>query len=477
MKLNQKIISMMLLILAFVASSFGQEGVKSYLTSHLTQFTDQNDSEKVLTLSLSNYYNQQYSGKILIGSNNDPLDLIFDTGFPWIWISPDNTNTKPTNTACSQSTCNWFEGLQNDEFTFISRSETVKGFLATETISFNNQNETKMDQMLLLSKPSEFIPTLYADGYCGLSIKNGQGTATLLDTLHKTNKISRKIFGLYLSDNPEAFNETTSEISFGGINPNYEKAEFINVHVKDSQYWQLDFDGLNLSAGSISPVELELSARTAVIASGINNIIMSKQDFTSFYNVLRTTFNLECSLGLTKELTCACSDGNISQFPNISFKFAEDKTLTIQPSLYLEIKENSCVVLIEGSLTNPKAYLTQDSENDSTVENKKSLGLDDGNFIILGGVFLRNFYTVFDAENKLVSFAKVIKPPRNIITALEVIYLIFGSFILVMFIVFVGCFIQICLTKKTPAEKTNLEKNLIERKTTLSQFVQGLESN
>ena len=91
---------------------------------------------------------------------------------------------------------------------------------------------------------------------------------------------------------------------------------------------------------------------------------------------------------------------------------------------------------------------------------------------------MRNYYTLFDAEEKKMSFTPAIRPPKSMITTLEVIYMIFGAFILVMFVVFVGCFVQICLTKKNPTmEKNGLDKTLIERKTTLSQFVQGLDSN
>jgi len=488
MKLNQKIIPMILLILAFLTSPFALKEAQGFLPSDLLKFSEHQSSQKTLTLSLSNYYNLQYSGKISIGSSNEPLDLIFDTGFPWIWVSPENVNPNQVNPACNPPTCNWFEGFQKDEFTFLSRSETVKGYLVTDVMSLQDGEGLKVNQMLLLSKPSEFIPTLYADGFCGLSVKNGHSTPTLLDSLHTNNIVNKRIFGLYLSDNPEAFNETTSEITFGGINPNYEKAEFIHIHILDSQYWQINLNDLHLSTGNVPSTKVELKAKTAIIASGINNIIMSKQDFGSFYNVLRSTFKLDCSL-FNKELTCACSDGYISQFPDISFKF-DDKTLTIPPSLYLEIKENNCVVLIEGFLESSNEYFAQESEINTSHNSKQksestsssslnsiSSELQDGSYIILGGVFLRNFYTIFDAENKVVSFTKAIRPQRSMITALEVIYLIFGSFILVMFIVFVGCFIQICLTKKTPPEKSNLEKNLIEKKATLSQFVQGLETN
>jgi len=97
--------------------------------------------------------------------------------------------------------------------------------------------------------------------------------------------------------------------------------------------------------------------------------------------------------------------------------------------------------------------------------------LSKGSYIILGGVFLRNFYTVFDADNKRVSFAKVVNIPPSVITTLEVIYLIFGIFILVMFLVFVACFIRIWTTKKTPmTDKPSLEKDLLEKKVTSSQF-------
>jgi len=485
-KFNCKIISLIFLSFAFSAFCSNLSDNSNFLPSEQPVQTDPLESFPVLTIPLANFHNQEYSGQLLIGSDGRPFKLNFDTGFPWIWVSPEDANisnpdSKPTLQCNFSSTCQIMSGPESmvkEEVMYFPSSETIKGYLATDNVAFHGI-KSRVNQTLLLSKSTDSIQSEHYDGVCGLSLMNDRGSPNLIDTLHAAKIIKKKVFGLYLSDNPEAYGESSSEITFGGINPNYEKVDFIDVKVQsDSVYWQVSLDNIFLGTLNTFSTIPSIKASNAVIASGISKILMMSDDLMAFKNALQTSYGIFCRYNEYKEVTCTCNNGDIRGYPNITFQL-NSKMLSIPPSLYLEVNEKDCTLLIDGTLENSNTYFKpQDSEEASKDAPEGHKALEKGTYMVLGGVFLRNFYTVFDSEEKKMSFTPAIRPPKSMITTLEVIYMIFGAFILVMFVVFVGCFIQICLTKKNPTmEKNGLDKTLIERKTTLSQFGQGLESN
>ena len=162
--------------------------------------------------------------------------------------------------------------------------------------------------------------------------------------------IKKKVFGLYLSDNPEAYGETSSEITLGGMNPNYQKADFVDVKVlEDSMYWQVTLTNILLGTSNTFGIIPNIKANYAVVASGISNILMMSDDLMAFKNALQTSYNILCRYNEKKDVVCPCSNGDIRHYPNITFQL-DGKMLTIPPSLYLEVDENYCVLLIDGTL-------------------------------------------------------------------------------------------------------------------------------
>ena len=97
--------------------------------------------------------------------------------------------------------------------------------------------------------------------------------------------------------------------------------------------------------------------------------------------------------------------------------------------------------------------------------------------MVLGDVFLRNYYTVFFADNYSISFAEVATFKTEFITTLELIYLIMGTFILVMFAVFLVCLIRTCTIKGTQSKEPHLGTPMIERPLHSQQYSQMINDN
>ena len=104
-------------------------------------------------ISLSNYYNVQYSGIVYIGSNNQSFNLIFDTGSPWMWVPQTNkvNSNFPSTYSCSESiTCNKCPDQAEEEI---------------DPFVFNicNSNTTVNETYSLIYSSGVVTGTLYSD--------------------------------------------------------------------------------------------------------------------------------------------------------------------------------------------------------------------------------------------------------------------------------------------------------------------------
>lgn len=456
--------------------------VSGQASNNQTSASPPASSQPLVSISLANYYNVEYSGQLQIGPNNQSLNLVFDTASLWIWIPGGKISSQipDTTAACNNSAICSVPGYGNAlkaGFKYLSHSETVNGYLVQDELTLSTTLMT-VNQTFLLA--TNTIENQYSDGVCGLSFSN-PNQPTLIENLYNSQIISSKAFGLYLSDNSESYGETNSEITLGGPNPKYYTGEFTNVTVKNfSQYWQIDLDGIMLNGADDETAAIQFNAQFAVIASGVNNILMSKNDFQNFANSLSSNFNLGCTFDVNQiNLLCNCADGDISDFPTLSFVLNE-QLFTINASLYLEIQQDTCTVLIQGALDDGTGSSTSSTQNtsansnttNSTEPTNPNVALEPGSYIILGGVFLRNYYTLFDIGNQRVSFATVVHPSNFLIGALEVIMIIFAAFIAIMFLIFAGRFARFWARKVPKVDKASTEK-LLERRSTSIQLMQA----
>jgi hypothetical protein len=103
-------------------------------------------------------------------------------------------------------------------------------------------------------------------------------------------------------------------------------------------------------------------ANSVIYDSGTSNIVMLWNDFMEVISAFKSNYDLQCDFGLNNNFACACPGGSISAFPNLEFEIG-GYNFTLPPSLYLDVSENVCSFLIEGSLTETK------SQNESNITN------------------------------------------------------------------------------------------------------------
>ena len=167
-------------------------------------------------------------------------------------------------------------------------------------------------------------------------------------------------FSFYMNGNESA-------IIFGGVNQSLADGEFHYHAVTGSGYWSVNAKAINFNGQA-----LEEGLFTAIVDSGTSTLVLPQQVAEDIAEVL--------GLSLSDEFECSAAEN----WPSIGFVIGEQQ---------YEVPASAYVLELDGVC---------------------SLGImaDDGILpseydIILGDVFLRNYYTSFDLENEQIGFAPI----------------------------------------------------------------------
>jgi len=320
---------------------------------------------------ISDYQNAQYFGEIQVGSPPKPFKVIFDTGSSNLWVP---------NTECGFACLlkNKYDSTQSKTykangtvFEIQYGSGPVSGHLSYETVSVAgleaaHQEFAEVDTVTGLGLAYGIGRF---DGILGMAFPaiSVDGISPVFQTLVKQRRVDKAVFAFYLGDH------APGELTLGGVDENHFKGELTYVPVTSDTYWEttlhdLSFGGMSSSAAS----KCILDTGTSVLAGPSKEVaaIAAQAGATP---VLGTgEYMIDCSLvDSLPELSVTLS-GNV-----FTFKGAE---YVVKTSTF---GQEACLFGFIGiDVPAPRGPLW-----------------------ILGDVFLRKYYTVFDVENNRMGFA------------------------------------------------------------------------
>jgi len=205
----------------------------------------------------------------------------------------------------------------------------------------------------------------YFDGILGLgfdSISVG-GVATVFHNAIDQGQVEKPMFAFYLGDNADG------ELTFGGYDENKFQGDLTWVSLSDATYWRIDMDGVKIGSFSTGKTD-------AIVDSGTSLITGPSADIRAIAN------EIGASPTITGQYTVECE--KLAEIPDITWSIdgadykVAGKDLVIQSG-------GMCIFAM--------------------------MGMDfaaPGPQWILGDVFMRKYYTVFDYEGKRVGFAETI---------------------------------------------------------------------
>uniref|UniRef100_A0A8C7C886 Peptidase A1 domain-containing protein n=1 Tax=Neovison vison TaxID=452646 RepID=A0A8C7C886_NEOVI len=343
-----------------------KDKLRDYLEKHpynmAYKFVDSADLDPgVYYEPMRNYLDLAYVGTISIGTPPQEFRVIFDTGSTDLWV-PSIYCTSP---ACSNH--NVFNPLLSSTLRVLGQtiylqygSGRVSGFLAYDTVQIGGLVDESQAFGLSLKEPGSFMEYAVFDGILGLGYPSLglEGITPVFDNLWKQGLISEELFAFYLTN--YGGEGGGSVVMFGGVDHSYYSGDLNWVPVSRPLYWQAAPGHVIACDGGCEAI---LDTGTSLLIGphdmvfNIQKIIDAKQSDSGEYMINCDTINT---------------------LPDIVFTI-NGVEYPVPASAYIrEVRTQPwCGVLLSDSW-------------------------------ILGDVFLRLYFTVFDRANNTIGLAPAV---------------------------------------------------------------------
>uniref|UniRef100_A0A8D2QR22 Peptidase A1 domain-containing protein n=1 Tax=Zosterops lateralis melanops TaxID=1220523 RepID=A0A8D2QR22_ZOSLA len=315
----------------------------------------------VVRVPVTNHLDSSYFGEISIGEPPQKFLVLFDTGSSNLWV--------PSSDCKSPACFNHAKFQANDSVTFTpsGRSYTVSYGSGAVTIVLGSdtlkiQSITVTDQEFGLTQDEPTQPFYFADfdGILGMaypSLAVG-GMATALEGMLEQNQLGALHYG--------------GELILGGIDPQLFQGDITWAPVTQELYWQVALEefavGQSVSGWCSQGCQ-------AIVDTGTFLLTVPQEYLES---ILESN---PPAVPVSPQYAVDCND--TQSMPSITFSIGGAQLL-LSPSAYVLNSNGYCTLGMEVT------YLpSQDGQP----------------LWILGNIFLKEYYTVFDMANSRVGFA------------------------------------------------------------------------
>jgi len=323
---------------------------------------------------ISDYQNAQFYGPVKIGGQD--FNVIYDTGSANLWVPGKN---------CSFLKC-WLHSKYDEtksstyvpdgrEFKVQYGSGPAEGILSKDTVTIGSvdvKGQTFAEISTVTFGPLNIAFAMGKfDGILGLGWKSisVDGIPTPFENMVTQKSVDEPVFAFYLQED----SSTQGELLFGGIDKSHFTGELVNVPLISESYWEVSLDAMKYGD---SPVIS--SAQKAIIDSG-TSLLAGPPDAVSS---LAKTVGATSVMG--KEYTIDCSKR--STLSNLDITLG-GKSFSLSAEDYILEVSGQCLFAFIGIDVPPPR----------------------GPLWIMGDVFMRKYYSVFDYGNKQMRFAPVAK--------------------------------------------------------------------
>ncbi|XP_049636817.1 pepsin A-5-like [Suncus etruscus] len=326
---------------------------------------------------LRNYLDMIYVGNISIGTPPQEFSMVFDTGSTDTWVP---------SVYCASRACLKHRMFSPDESsTFHPSGEimdvtygtgSMNGIVGYDTVNISNIVIQNQAFGLSVEEPSVHLEFARFDGILGLAYPNlgTPGIVPIFDNMWEQGHISENIFAFYLSSkDPEG-----SVVMFGGVDPSYYVGELKWVPVTRPGYWQLTLDSISMNGKIIACSE----GCQAMLDTGTSLVIGPQNDILSIQRLIGA-WHL-----FGGEYVTSCQARNT--LPDIVFTINGVK-YPVPASAYIrQVRTNPCYsnFVRANNWGGPSLW-------------------------ILGDVFLRLYFSVYDRGNNRIGLAPAMGSPAK----------------------------------------------------------------
>uniref|UniRef100_A0A2K5M5B8 Cathepsin E n=1 Tax=Cercocebus atys TaxID=9531 RepID=A0A2K5M5B8_CERAT len=343
----------------------------------MIQFTESCSMDQSANEPLINYLDMEYFGTISIGSPPQNFTVIFDTGSSNLWV-PSVYCTSP---ACKTHTR--FQPSQSSTYSQPGQSFSIQygtgslsGIIGADQVSVEGLTVVGQQFGESVTEPGQTFVDAEFDGILGLgypSLAVG-GVTPVFDNMMAQNLVDLPMFSVYMSSNPEG--GAGSELIFGGYDHSHFSGSLNWVPVTKQGYWQIALDNIQVGGTVMFCSE----GCQAIVDTGTSLITGPSDKIKQLQNAIGAA-------PVDGEYAVECA--NLNVMPDVTFTI-NGVPYTLSPTAYtlLDFVDGMqfCSSGFQGLDIHPPA----------------------GPLWILGDVFIRQFYSVFDRGNNRVGLAPAV---------------------------------------------------------------------
>nr|BAD36915.1 pepsinogen C [Myocastor coypus] len=355
--------------------------LKQYLKDHkqdpAQKFFGKHFGDYSVLLEPMTYMDASYFGEISLGTPPQSFQVLFDTGSSNLWVasiyckslactthSRFNPNKSSTYTSAGQT------------FSLQYGSGSLTGLFGYDTLTIQDTQVPKQEFGLSEQEPGGSFLYAAFDGIMGLAypgLSAGDAT-TAMQGLLREGALSQSLFSVYLGSQQDATNEGGALI-LGGVDESLYSGAISWTPVTQELYWQIGIEDFLLD-GEASGWCSE--GCQAIVDTGTSLLTVPQQYLSTLIEAIGAE---EDEYG---EYLVDCN--NVQNLPTLTFVISGVQ-FPLSPSAYILSGDQYCMVGLEST------YLSSDNGQP---------------FWILGDVFLRSYYSVFDLGNNRVGFATAV---------------------------------------------------------------------
>jgi len=305
-----------------------------------------------------NFQDAQYYGPITIGTPPQKFNVIFDTGSSNLWVPsktafmPLNFHNKYDNTKSSTYVKN------GTSFAIQYGSGSLTGFVSQDTVTMGGVTIKNQLFAEATKEPGLAFKVGKFDGIMGMAFQSIAVDG--MEPAWYSAVGDQKLFGVYLGGT----SGVGGEMTLGGTDSAHYTGDLTYVPVSRPKYWQISVD--SFSIGNLSKVE-------GIVDTGTSLLVAPPDVVSAFGKKIGAT------LVAGKEWTLDCS--KVAGLPDLDIMIG-GKNFPLKGSDYVLNVSGQCLLGMMGM--------------DLSRE---------GLSLILGDVFIRKYYTVFDQGKSRVGFA------------------------------------------------------------------------
>jgi len=342
------------------------------LPKKIRPHTHDHESRGQAVISLTDYSNFQYDGSISLGTPAQNFKMLFDTGSSDLWVM----NSVSTCTSCNHS-YPYTKYDHSKSSTYQANNTIFKdhygkgnatGYLSSDILTLAGLKvRVTFGEAVQVDSPG------ISDGIFGLAYRSlsQEGVLPPFSVLWQEGVLDEYLFSIYLQRTTTAY----GELLLGGINANHYRGSIYYTPIVDEAWYVIEMSG-----GAEVNGQYYYGATRAIIDSGTSFLVGPPTDIANIAASLGASYSTYYGVYVVS-CTASLSDVYFSLGSGSDYKLCG-----VSASSYRYQYQDICYLGMEGGNV-------QDQYGNPMW--------------ILGDVFMREWYTIFDVGNSRMGFALV----------------------------------------------------------------------